>query len=110
MTINHHHQHHHDKQKQQCHHDHPERCLKASSNRGEWVNGEEAGGGEGKEGAGPEHVDFVTGMAMIIHVSNDNHHHHWHDDHDHPDCHLGGSGEGRACTVTSPTSSRPRQT
>ena len=31
---------------------------------------------------------------------------------DHPDHyfhHLGGSGEGRACTVTSPTS-RPRQT
>ena len=33
-----------------------------------------------------------------------------HDDHDDPGCHLGGSGEGRACTVTSPTSSRPRQT
>ena len=111
MTINHHHHHHHHhhhKQKQHYHHDHPERCLKASSNRGERVDREEAGGGERKEGAGPEHVDFVTSMAMIVDVINDNHyHHHWHDDHDD---HLGGSGEGRACTVTSPTSSRPRQT
>ena len=106
MKVNHHH-HHHQKQKQQYHH-HRERCLKASSNRGERVDGEEAGGGERKEGAGPEHVDFVTSMAMIVDVINDNHyHHHWHDDHDD---HLGGSGEGRACTVTSPTSSRPRQT
>ena len=57
------------------------------------------------------------------HNNHDNHHIHDHDNHennnhdddqihDHFDDerpHLGGSGEGRACTVSSPTS-RPRQT
>ena len=77
MTINHHHHHHHHhKQKQHYHHDHPERCLKASSNRGERVDREEAGGGERKEGAGPEDVDFVIRMTMIVDVIDDNHHCH----------------------------------
>ena len=86
MTINHHHHHHHHhKQKQHYHHDHPERCLKASSNRGERVDGEEAGGGERKEGAGPEDVDFITTrMTMNVDVIDDNHHcHHLHHRHHH---------------------------
>ena len=56
-----------------------------------------------EEGKGRKEFGLLVILIIVIIIQSL-------DDHpDHYFHHLGGSGEGRACTVTSPTS-RPRQT